>query len=76
MCCTFIVERMSILACEQLHHIFKSLVVLAARNVGMRQFIHQNDARLARENGVYVHLFKRSSPEFKPAKWKSIELGG
>jgi len=32
--------------------------MLAALDIGVRQFVHQRDARLARENGVHVHLSK------------------
>src|SRR5271157_2946681 len=44
---------------EQLENILVPLVVLAAFDVGVRQFVHQRDLWMARENGIHVHLFKQ-----------------
>ena len=46
------------LVVEQLEDIFVALVVLAALDVGVRQLVHQHDLRMARQNGVHVHLFE------------------
>ena len=43
---------------EQLEYVFIAFAMLAAFDVGVRQFVHQRDAGLARENGVHVHLFE------------------
>ena len=43
---------------QQLEHIFIALRVLAAFNVGVGQFIHQHDVRLAGQNRVHIHLFE------------------
>ncbi len=43
---------------QQLQHIFIALAMLAAFDIGVRQFVHQSDAGLARENRVHVHLLE------------------
>src|SRR6266446_4515901 len=43
---------------QQFQYVFITLAMLAALDVGVRQFVHQRDARLAGENGVHVHLFE------------------
>src|SRR5271165_2752300 len=43
---------------EQLENIFVALVMLAAFDVGVRQFVHQCDLRMPLKDGVHIHLFK------------------
>ena len=43
---------------QNLEDIFIALVVLAALDVGMREFIDERDLRVARQNRVNVHLFE------------------
>src|SRR5450759_4775188 len=43
---------------QQLQHIFVALAMFAALDIGVRQFVHQSDPRVPRENGVDVHLFE------------------
>ena len=43
---------------QQFQHIFIAFAMLAALDIGVRQFVHQRDPRVARENGVHVHLFE------------------
>src|ERR1700691_4047092 len=61
---------------EQLHHIFKSLGVPAAVDVRMRQFVDQDDTRLASEDAVHVHLFTHCPLEFELAQRNLLELAG
>jgi hypothetical protein len=44
---------------QQFEHIFIAFVMFAFFDIGVRQFVHQRDTRLARENGVYVHLLEK-----------------
>ena len=43
---------------EHVEHILVTLAMLAAFDVGMGEFVDQDDLRLSRENGVDVHLFE------------------
>ncbi len=44
---------------EQFEHVFIAFAMLAALDVGVRQFIDQRDARFARQNRVHVHFFEK-----------------
>ncbi len=43
---------------QQFQHVFVALGMLAALDIGVRQFVHQRNARLAREDSVHVHLLE------------------
>ena len=49
---------------EQFEHIFIALAMLAAFDVGVRQFVDQSDLRLARQDGVHIHLFEQRALVF------------
>ena len=40
------------------NHIFVAFAVLAAGNVGVRQFVHDYRLRMPRNNRVHIHLFQ------------------
>ena len=46
---------------EQLEDVFVALVMLAAVDVGMRQFIHQRHLRMPRQDGIHVHLLEEGA---------------
>jgi hypothetical protein len=46
---------------QQFENVFVAFTMLAAFDVGMRQFVHQRDPGLAGENGVDIHLFEDRS---------------
>ncbi|MDQ0583972.1 hypothetical protein QF030_006150 [Streptomyces rishiriensis] len=47
---------------EQFLHVLPPLGVARARDVGVREFVHQGDARGAGEDGVHVHLGEDAAP--------------
>src|SRR5580658_6470169 len=46
---------------EKILNIFVALAMLAAGNIGVGQFIDEDDLRLARKNGIHIHFFEDGS---------------
>ncbi len=59
---------------ENFLHVLVALSMLAAGNVGVRQFIHQHDLRLAGEDGIHVHFLEQRAFVFDLLSRKSFEL--
>src|SRR5262245_12420413 len=59
---------------EDLQHIFVTLLVLAAFDVGMRQLIDKHDLRLERNDGLHVHFFKHGAFVFQLLPGNGLEL--
>ncbi len=49
---------------QQLLHVFVPLAVLAAGNVGVRQLVDQHHFRMARQDGVHIHLLEHRALVF------------
>jgi hypothetical protein len=49
---------------QQLLHVFVSLAVLAAGDVGVGEFVDQDDCRTARQNCVDIHLLEHGTLVF------------
>lgn len=47
---------------KQLLHVLPALGVATARNVCVRQLVHQRDLRMPGEHGIDIHLLERSAP--------------
>ena len=76
MCWIFSVDRTSILAAEDLLHVLVALAVLAAGNIRVRQFVHQDHLRTPGEDGVHVHLLENGALIFDLPARDRLELLG
>ena len=65
MCCTFIGGDHVDVGLQQFHDVLVAFAMLAAVDVGVRQFIHQHHLRLARQDGIDVHLFEHRALVFE-----------
>jgi hypothetical protein len=59
---------------KNLLHVLVALAVFAARNVGMREFIHQDHLRMAGQDGIHVHFLKDGPAVFEFAPRDGLEL--
>jgi two-component system sensor histidine kinase KdpD len=55
------------LGIQQIHHVLVALGMLGAFDVGVRQFVHQYDLGLPRQDGVQVHFVKNCASIFNLA---------
>jgi hypothetical protein len=60
---------------EKILDVFVALAVAAARNVGVGEFVDEDDAGPAGEDGVNVHLFERSAFVIDFLAGNGFELG-
>jgi len=59
---------------KQFQHVFIAFFMLAAWNVGVGQFINQDDLRLSRQNGFQVEFLKKCALVFHPARRDLVYL--
>src|SRR5205823_9180935 len=60
---------------QNLHYILIALSMLAAFNIGMREFVNQHHRRFTRQDGVYVHLFEDCALVFDLAAGDGVQSG-
>jgi hypothetical protein len=61
---------------EQVLNVFVALAMLAAGNIGVSEFVHQDYFGFPRQNGIHIHFFKDGSFVFDFLARDGFDLRG